>query len=106
MKDTDLYSRILGLIDPWFVADVELDTTGGRVDVHVDHAAGVRWRCPTCGRELACRDHAEPRVWRHLDTCQFKTFLHARIPRGSSTFQMEFIEQGSRRLGLRSGRSW
>ena len=29
MKDTDLYSRILGLIDPWFVADVELDTTGG-----------------------------------------------------------------------------
>ena len=29
----------------------------------------------------ACRDHAEPRVWRHLDTCQFKTFLHARIPR-------------------------
>ena len=53
MKDTDLYSRILGLIDPWFVADV---------DVHVDHAAGVRWRCPTCGRELACRDHAEPRL--------------------------------------------
>ena len=73
MKDTDLYSRILGLSDPWFVADVELDTGGGRVDVHVDHAAGVRWRCPTCGRELACRDHAEPRVWRHLDTCQFKT---------------------------------
>ncbi len=34
MKDTDLYSRILGLSDPWFVADVELDTAGGRVDVH------------------------------------------------------------------------
>ena len=81
MKDTDLYCRILGLSDPWFVADVELDTAGGRVDVHVDHAAGVRWLCPTCGRELACRDHAEPRVWRHLDTCQFKTFLHARVPR-------------------------
>ena len=81
MKDTDLYSRILGLSDPWFVADVELDTAGGRVDVHVEHTPGIRWRCPTCGRELACRDHAEPRVWRHLDTCQFKTFLHARVPR-------------------------
>ena len=81
MKDTDLYSRILGLSAPWFVADVKLDTTVGQVDVHVDHATGVRWRCPTCGRELACRDHAEPRIWRHLDTCQFKTFLHARVPR-------------------------
>ena len=81
MKDTDLYSRILGLSAPWFVADVELDTTVGQVDDHVYHAAGVRWRGPTCGRELACRDHAEPRIWRHLDTCQFKTFLHARVPR-------------------------
>ena len=81
MKDTDLYSRILGLSAPWFVADVELDTTVGQVDVHVEHATGVRWRCPTCGRDLACRDHAEPRIWRHLDTCQFKTFLHARVPR-------------------------
>ena len=30
MKDTDLYSRILGLNDPWFVADVALDTAGDR----------------------------------------------------------------------------
>ena len=81
MKDTDLYSQILGLSAPWFVADVEVDTAVGQVDVHVDHATGVRWRCPTCGGDLACRDHAEPRIWRHLDTCQFKTFLHARVPR-------------------------
>jgi transposase len=26
-------------------------------------------------------DHAEARVWRHLDSCQFKTYLHARVPR-------------------------
>ena len=81
MKDTELYSRILGLTEPWFVEAVELTTADGRVDIHVEHGTGVRWTCPTCGRELACRDHAEPRVWRHLDTCQFKTFLHARIPR-------------------------
>ena len=81
MKDTDLYFRILGLTEPWFVEAVELDTAEGRVDIRVEHGPGVRWFCPTCGRELACRDHAAPRVWRHLDTCQFKTFLHARIPR-------------------------
>jgi transposase len=26
-------------------------------------------------------DHAAERQWRHLDTCQFQTYLHARIPR-------------------------
>ncbi len=43
MKDTDLYSRILGLSSPWFVADVKLDTTVGQVDVHVEYATGARW---------------------------------------------------------------
>jgi transposase len=81
MKDTDLYSWILGLAAPWFVDAVKPNTVEGRVDIHVEHSSGVRWACPVCGRELSCRDLAEPRVWRHLDTCQFKTFLHARIPR-------------------------
>ena len=30
MKDTDLYLQVLGLSAPWFVANVELDTTVGR----------------------------------------------------------------------------
>ena len=32
MKDTDLYSRILGLTEPWFVEAVELSTADGRVN--------------------------------------------------------------------------
>lgn len=81
MRDTDLYRQVLGLDKPWTVARVELDVSGQRVDIWVEHAPGVGWRCPRCGRELSCRDHAEERVWRHLDTCQFQTHLHARIPR-------------------------
>ncbi|WP_243367386.1 transposase family protein [Fundidesulfovibrio soli] len=81
MKATDLFSRILGLTEPWFVEVVDLDTVEGRVDIRVEHGPGVRWSCPTCGRELACRDHTKPRGWRYLDTCQFKTFLHARVSR-------------------------
>lgn len=76
MKNTDLYSRILGLTKPWFVEAAELDTVEGGVDTCVEHSPSVRWFCPTCGRE-----HVEPRVWRHLDTYQLKAFLHARIPR-------------------------
>ena len=34
-----------------------------------------------CAQTLACHDQAEERVWRHLDTCQYQTFLHARVPR-------------------------
>ncbi|WCB48014.1 transposase family protein [Nitratidesulfovibrio vulgaris] len=51
------------------------------MDIRVEHSPRVRSACPICGRNLTCRDHAEPRTWRHLDTCQFKTFLSARIPR-------------------------
>ena len=42
---------------------------------------GTRFCCPECDRELATYDHAEERTWRHLDSCQFLTFLHARPPR-------------------------
>jgi transposase len=81
MRDTELYQQILGLARPWSVRDVTLDVDGGQVDVFVEHAGETRWSCPECGRQLACYDHAEERVWRHLDTCQFQTHLHARIPR-------------------------
>jgi len=81
MRDTDLYGQILGLQAPWFVKHVDLDVAKGRVDIWVEHEPGVRWTCPQCQRELACRDHAEERVWRHLDTCQFGTYVHARIAR-------------------------
>lgn len=81
MRDTDLYGQILGIKSPWFVDNVELKIGEGRVDIHLAHQPGVLWACPECGKELSCRDHAEERTWRHLDTCQLKTFLHARIPR-------------------------
>src|SRR5512133_1956487 len=81
MQDTTLYQQILGLSDPWFVSSVKLDVPQGRVDIEVEHRPEARWTCPVCGRAVALYDHAERRSWRHLDSCQFKTYLHARIPR-------------------------
>lgn len=81
MRDTELYRHVLGLEPPWEVTRVELSVEQGRVDVWADHAAKIRWPCPECGRELATFDHSEERAWRHLDTCQFLTYLHARPPR-------------------------
>jgi len=81
MRDTTLYQHLLGLHEPWTVSRVELDVEGQRVDVWVDHPRGRRWPCPQCGTECSLYDHAQERTWRHLDSCQFQTFLHARPPR-------------------------
>jgi len=66
------------------VARLELSVEQGRVDVGVEHPRRVRFACPENGCDhggLPVYDHAEGREWRHLDSMQFRTFLHARPPR-------------------------
>jgi len=79
--DVDLYQQVLGLSDPWKVMDVRLDMESTAIHVHVQHGEGYRWKCPKCEQQLSCYDHADERTWRHLNTCQFQTLVHARIPR-------------------------
>jgi len=81
MRDTELYQRILGLESPWKVARVELDVKETRVDVYAEHSKRKTWPCPECEAPCGLHDHDEERTWRHLDSCQFKTILHARVPR-------------------------
>jgi len=94
MRDTELYRHLLGLEPPWEVSRVELALKDGRVDVWAEHSSKVRLACPECGRELAVYDHAAEREWRHLDSCQFLTYLHARPPR------VECPEHGVRQVML------
>jgi transposase len=81
MRDTELYRHLLGLEAPWSVTRVELAVSDQQVDVWAGHADGVEWTCPKCGKVAPLYDHSEERAWRHLDSCQFKTILHARPPR-------------------------
>jgi len=81
MHDTALYQYLLGLQSPWTVSRVNLDINGQRVDVWAEHPEDAAWACPHCTTTLPLYDHAEERTWRHLDSCQFQTHLHARIPR-------------------------
>ena len=94
MRDTQLYQQILGLVDPWFVSKVELKLAEERVDIHVEHRKDAGWECPVCGKPVGLYDHTEERVWRHLDSCQLKTYLHARVPRTSC------LEHGIRKVKL------
>ncbi|MCX7635142.1 MAG: transposase family protein [Syntrophales bacterium] len=81
MEDKELYWHLLGLVAPWQVSRVELDIAAQRVDVWVEHPKGTSWPCPECGRECSLYDHSPERIWRHLDSCQFMTYLHASPPR-------------------------
>jgi len=94
MRDVELYRHLLGLESPWAVSRVELSVGEGRVDVWADHPRGTRWACPECQRELSTYDHAEERAWRHLDSCQFLTYFHARPPR------VDCPEHGVRQVAL------
>jgi transposase len=81
LEDTEFYKQLLGLSDPWRVVKVKLDMAAGRVDVWAEEAGGANWSCPECKKRASVYDHAEERVWRHLNTCHCQTFLHARLPR-------------------------
>jgi transposase len=102
MQDTELYEKLLGVKSPWKVTKVKLDTDAGRVDVWIEDTPGTKWDCPECKVKASVYDHSEERVWRHLDTCQFGTYIHARIPRvkctahGIKQISVPWAEHGSR----------
>src|SRR5574337_445880 len=79
MRDIDLYKAILGLTPPWRVVDVELDVKGQDVTVRVDAGEGP-FPCPECQTAVPGYDRKRRR-WRHLDTCQFTTWIEAEVPR-------------------------
>lgn len=102
MESKDLYRHLLGLNEPWTVELVDLDMSKQHVDVYVAHPSGTRFACPECGQEYAVYDHLAERVWRHLDSCQFLTYLHASPARiscathGVRQARLPWAEEGSR----------
>ena len=81
MQDHELYRRILGIEAPWFVDAVDLKLEAGEIHVHLKHHEMINWQCSECGADCKLYDHQPERRWRHLDTCQYQTILHAEPPR-------------------------
>ncbi len=77
----DHYRLLLGLDKDWEVERVDLQMEAKRVSIHLRHVRGVALSCPQCQNACSFFDHAPQREWRHLDTMQFETVLHARVPR-------------------------
>lgn len=80
MSDPKVYTQLLKLTDPWYISRIDVDVAGEEAHVFIDHRH-AQLPCPTCQRLCNVRDHADERVFRHLDLWQCKTWLHARMPR-------------------------
>src|SRR5215831_13714939 len=108
MQDCQLYEQILGIRSPWYVERVELnlDKVPAAIRVYVKHQPIQVWPCAQCGQECALYDHQPERQWRHLDTCQYQTILHAAPPRtncsehGPRVVKLPWAEPGSRFTAL------
>lgn len=81
MTSEELYQQVLGIRPPWRVARVKLDKVRECVEVYLEHEGGLRWACPECGQLHGTYDHTPERRWRHLDSCEYATYLYARLPR-------------------------
>jgi len=80
MKDIELYQQILGNTTPWHVEAVRLDVGAQTVEIQMALEESELWGCLECGRAMHKHDLKERR-WRHLDSCQFKTYVVASVPR-------------------------
>ncbi len=81
MEDTELFTKLLGIQPPWRVTRVEVTLAAERIDVWVEEVPGTKFPCGVCAQPAPGYDHTEEQLWRHLDTCQCQTYVHARLPR-------------------------
>jgi len=104
MRDVELYRAILGLRAPWTVTSVDLDVKEQQVVVRVEAGPGP-FPCPEC-ETTASRYDSKPRRWRHLDTCQFTTWIETEVPRvncpthGVKQIRIPWAEPGSQFTAL------
>ena len=107
MEDTELYYHLLGIQEPWQVVKVDLDLTDEAVYVYVDFdGRKASFCCPKCKEYANLYDRRKERRWRHLDSCQFQTYLVACTPRvsckqhGVLTAAVSWAEANSRFTAL------
>lgn len=105
MNDKKLYTAVLGIEQPWRVVDVDGDFQLGKVTVMLALRSNARLFCPICGKR-ASRYDKKMKQWRHLDSCEYRTYVQAEVPRVSCTehgvnqIQVPWSEARSRYTGV------
>ena len=107
MDTSYLFTEALNLEKPWKVSKVEFisgteDSEAKELHIWLSYAKGNKFPCPIDGCGALCPEHDhEERTWRHLNFFQYKTFIHASLPRvrcqdhGVKTVDVSWARKGS-----------
>jgi len=77
MDDAELFTKLLGITAPWRVTRVSVNVPAERIDVWVEELPGTTFPCAVRDAPVPVYDHTPEQEWRHLDTCQCQTYVHA-----------------------------
>lgn len=80
----DMFKIALALEEAWKLTHIEYDDKDEAWHLFLDFERGSLFACPSCGASCKAYD-AEKKDWRHLDFWNWKTYIHARVPRTDCT---------------------
>jgi transposase len=82
-SELNVFQDALGIELPWYVSSHELVLEQEELHIYLNFPRGAKFPCSNCGAtHQKVHDIVdESRTWRHLDFWQYKTIIHARLPR-------------------------
>jgi transposase len=96
------YRQLLGLNSPWKIDSVNLDIESKKVEIYISWPSLTKVPCPECNELCTVKDRREERIWRHLNTMQFVTYIKCKVPRcnckthGVKTINVPWSDPGRR----------
>ncbi len=85
MTPERLFHGLLGLGLNWKVTECKFDRESGVVRLRIEEAerSWMVGRSPYDVAEVACYDHTEEMIWRHLNVFEHECEIRCRLPRAS-----------------------
>ena len=63
MNSEELFKKLLGLEEPWYIKEIRFDHEDKRVDIWIDFQKGSRFKCPLCGKQCGVHETGG-RTWK------------------------------------------
>ncbi|MDR2369445.1 MAG: hypothetical protein LBD63_02350 [Mycoplasmataceae bacterium] len=76
MIQEEIFTRALGLIEPWYVDRIQFDEENGQFEIFVAY-----WNPSTLTNDNQSHYDTRQCTWRHLDVMQYKLLIHCNVPR-------------------------
>lgn len=82
-NELDIFQIALKIEEPWFVSYLEFNEEHGELHIYLNFPRGAKFKCSHCEKPGQNVHDVinESRIWRHLDFWNYKTYIHARLPR-------------------------